>query len=260
MRQWIPFFGICSLFLGCDDPDEIEPSVGFGRISLSSTPSSARGFAAYRRFWTPGDDCPADLAVGDNCAYSHCAYSVDDVPPAQSAGDITISGGLQDVVFTSQTAGGYEEFEAETALFEGGESLTFEVAGDGEIEPATQTIPAPRHIAVTAPVLEELTEIDLTQELRVTWAPLSAGNVLVSASVTQTDEQSVRAIAFYCQFEGWRGTGTLAAADLKRLPSTADAGVGELWVGTQSRGYSRTGRWEHTFALSAYASANVTFR
>ncbi|HEY8943742.1 MAG TPA: hypothetical protein VIM73_05745 [Polyangiaceae bacterium] len=260
MKRFLVFPMLFALgALGCDD-SESEPLVGFGRVSLATTPTQASGFVAYRKFWSPGPGCPQDVAVGDNCALSNCAYSLDDVTPPESAGRVRIQGALQEVEFNPESSGEYPDFEAEGPLFEGGEMIRFEVDGDGEIEPATSTLEAPPLVSVTAPVLAEVTEIDRSEDLEVRWASLAQGDVLISASVVLEDEQNRRAVALYCEFPAYLGSATLPAKDLAKLPSNLDGGEGELWVGMQSYAYARTGRWDHSFSLSAYEAAPVTFR
>lgn len=260
MRCGLASLGLLTLAVfGCEGVDS-EPVVGSGMISLVSTRTAARGGASYRRFWAGGSNCPRDLSVGDNCAYSNCAYNLDDIPALQSAGAIQIDGGLHELLLTPSADGGYLGFMEEGPLFEGNEAIHFEVAGEGEIEAAAGTVVAPRFVELSEPEFTEITEIDRAEDLSIRWVPLSDANVVVSASVLLTDGRNLRTVSFYCSFSGWLGAASLASQELQRLPATTDGGEGTFWVGTQATGFDRKGGWEHVFSLTAYDTANVTFR
>lgn len=258
--------GVAAFFLlamgtfGCDD--EPPPTiVGVGRIWARSTPTSSVVEADYREIQDWSTSCPPTQWIA-GCAYSNCSYSLSDVAPAHSAGTILVSGGLEDLAIEPLEDGMYR-VEREEPLFEGGEKITFDVAGEGGIPEASLSLFAPPRLTITEPLLAEIEEpvvIDRSESLTVSWESVDDAEVRVSVLLNRSDEDAgkVHDIVLSCWFDASKGVGVVPKDGLKMIPATGESETATLWVGTESKGLTQSGRWEHWVAVSSYESGPAT--
>ena len=279
-NHWPTALSILGLALGlpaCDEGMESgEPVVGVGQVWAYSTRTEGVISASYRSLLGKTiATCPPSVAVSDNCIFSSCRFSRDALPVPVSAGVIGLSG-LDAAVLLEPRAEPvdgtrYVTEERGEPLFQGGETVRFEVAGAGEVPAANGAVTAPEFLTVTAPVLpepkaeteeeeseEEESELSVlvnrTKAFKVAWTPLSTtGGLLVNATLSARQEQDDEVVDYQysCRADGSTGEITLSPDVLKHLPVSSELSeVPRLYVGRDAitRVY---GAWEHLFAVSA---------
>lgn len=152
-----------------------------------------------------------------------------------SAGSVTIGGArLAGITLTPGADGKYPPY-SQTGVdgWSGGETITFAARG-GEVLPFTGTVVAPASgIVLTAPVFAPpaKVEVDRTKPLALAWTGGGAGKISVSSAARTADGGSASIV---CQFDSSKGTGTIPAAMVGKLP------LGDGVIGTSVSSLSQT--------------------
>ena len=160
--------------------------------------------------------------------------------------------------------------ERDLALWSGGEDLTFDVEGDGEIGAANVTVLAPPRLEILAPTFGESEEplaLDRAEELEVSWHTIPEGRVMVFVGVTQhfPERGEQRDLSLSCWFDGFSSSGKIPGgkdglAALPQVLELSDEVDARIWVSTDARSALNTGKWRQEFGVSSYQEAKVTLQ
>jgi hypothetical protein len=250
MRGFIPFGVIAAVIGGCGDGSDpgAGGSGGGGGSADAEAPRQRGSIAISSEVYasTLGDEARWDLQISygelyegpiaancfperiDNCVVLDCPESLRIAPQygEMSAGTVTVSGGAQPV--TVAPDGGYYGITGsnEEGLYAPGETITVDIAGDGDIPAHTLTATAPPAITIIAPDVgppEPLTSrvtIDLSQDLLVEWTNGSTGTV--RAGLGAHDAYGERRTSVACTADASAGQMTIPSGILSRVMRTGN--------------------------------------
>ena len=133
---------------------------------------------------------------------------VDLVP--NDAGDLTISGGTQDLLLTPAYPN-YAHATAELAVFTGGETITFTAEG-GKLPGFAGSVIAPTHPIISAPkaIVGQKLQYDPTQDLELVWEGQGVGRLLVRLSGPQN--LPAPQVNIHCSFPVTAGKAVIPAS------------------------------------------------
>jgi hypothetical protein len=162
---------------------------------------------------------PMDAGVGD-------AGMGDASPPTiPHAGQISVSGGMVDLMVTPGMDGTYPPATGTGQLYAGGETLNVTAAGD-EVPAFAQSVTAPNTVTVSSPSVASGTiSVDRSAELSVTWTDGTAGEVTVRLTGFETTMAGgSRTVSLACTFDAASGSGTIPPTTLGDLPGSGATG------------------------------------
>jgi hypothetical protein len=240
----------------------------YGTVTVSytdlGTVKSLSAVAQFTKFTTTATPIPStcQTVVDGDCTSYVCGPAVATDAGASSftlasAGVVTIGGArLTGITLTPGADGKYPAFSQTGADgWSGGETITFAARG-GEVLPFTGTVVAPASgIVLTAPVFAPpaKVEVDRTKPLALAWTGGGAGKLAVSSAAKTADGGSVSIV---CQFDASKGSGTVPAAIVGKLPpgdGVIGTSVSNLSQTTAGSSQSPTG----TFTINLQATSAV---
>ncbi len=220
--------------------------VGFVSVYSDRETDSARASAAFLR---NGSAFLCTEITEGACTFFDCAARPNPdggVGTPASAGAIAITGGSQAVALGVASDGYYDPVVIGAKLFAGGETLTVNAPGAGEVPAFAASLTAPKVAIVTAPALPSGDLIvDRSQDLTVSWS----NAITETVRVTLGGERQLP-IEVECRFPGSGGTGVVPASLLARLP----AGGGFFEILTRTEEQTQAGSWTIEFRAGVYAT------
>ena len=167
---------------------------------------------------------------------------------AVAAGRITATVGGREVTITPTAAGAYPPpANNDSPLFQGGETVSFQVEGRGDVPSHSASVVAPAAVVLSAPDPTKPIVIDRANDLLFTWTGGKDGDLLFATGAQLSDGSLV---SLTCMFPGAAGTATLPSATLERLPSGNGAtSIAYFWV--IGRTEIDAGPWHTAFSALA---------
>jgi hypothetical protein len=170
----------------------------------------------------PGQRCA--VTTTGPCRVIDCRPGDGGAPPhGVSAGTVTLTKGSATLLTIAPDAAGvYPAASQTTGLFAAGDSVILEAAG-GDLPSFSETFTAPPLVTVISPVPDDAgaTVVSRNADLAVTWQPVSGG---VTVSLVQTPPGAIdvsSAFRTLCEFDGSTGAGTVPAAVVGQLETSA---------------------------------------
>ncbi len=215
---------------GGHDPADF---LGFGSVGVYSydyvagtTPVRTSGaWAAYGLTGTGSNTCT--VTDHGRCKVYDCPITTTQPPPPTyvPAGTISIGGGQRAITLTPALAEYPSESDTMNTLFAGGETLTFDVAGEGDVPPHQASLIAPSPVTVagfgTTPA-----QVDRSAPYGIAWSGGSAGDVHVALSATESSGgQPFRSVSAQCDFDAAAGSGAIPTDALALFPATSPPDV-----------------------------------
>lgn len=206
--------------------------------------------------------CASVIRVGRCAASSSCGAppSGDTAPSPDTAGVITISGGLVPMVLRPDSWPTPYFFDQPGQRgWTGGETLTFAATG-GSISPFAGQVSGPAIAIVNAPALSQndpqsglplrTLTVDRSRDLSFRWGATSPATLSVAFSSSAM--QGMWPVAsLSCEFDATSGEGTIPSSLLAMLP----AGQGVVAVGTFNSTVVSVGDWAITLGAQSGATA-----
>lgn len=262
MRGLIPLLAI----LGCGGSSGNSPGDGsagndgsaggdaslptkFGSVFIQSYTAmqppgtTIHGGSAAATFLTTAGPCTRSMM--GMCEIDSCSGGSG---TAASAGTVTISGAMQPISMMPGTDHTYTALSTQTALFAGGDNLTFAASG-ADVPAFSQMLTAPGRVTITAPVKPSGGTLTVmrAQDLTVSWSGGgSTGEVLVALL---PGSATSGAMTLYCRFPASSGQGSVPALALQHL----QGGAGAFAMASISDGGTTAGDW--AVRLEAYVNA-----
>lgn len=234
---------------GSDDVTGGDDVVKTGRVFLRHRPTQDDGvrtdFAASFKVFDTSRDCTTTQE--GSCTVRDCASRGGDrMPELKSAGEITVTGGLQDFSETQDTQetgveGFYRGFElgktwdgSQTLEISGGGAETDVPSFTGELEPAGQ-------ITLTEPSFPNIEErealtVDTSEGLTVEWKTNDVDRGLVLGTLSSTEDPT---LTLTCKWNATSGSGDIPSSLLSEMP----AGQGEYRFYGGDRKTLSSGHW-----------------
>jgi hypothetical protein len=197
-------------------PDELTTS--FVSARSTSAPLFETGLLyAHLAEYDPEPFIKETETVG-NCRITTTTDAGDDptAPVFADFGPIALLGGSLPAEIEFVTGGGYAPFQVESALWTGGETLTFSAPG-AAIPGFDVDVTAPSQVEITSPTLvigADLT-VDRANDLAITWTGASAGWLLVR--FTDTSEGDGPWLDVSCTFDPSAASGVVPSSVLGRI-------------------------------------------
>lgn len=214
-----------------------------GIVAVGSGPQHAtdqHGYKALAGFSTAPDGSPGaftEATVGPCVVRRYTTLPVKGAPIKQSAGTITIDGGVHTLSLSPDGNGKYAELDSSTEdLFSGGETITIKAAGD--VVPAFSfSMIAPSGVDLTQPAEppnKGPLPVDRTADLTFSWSGGGSGDVIA----VLTDPSATRVT---CTFASAPGKGTIPKA---ALASLAANGLGTFAIQAATTQEQTLGEWQ----------------
>ena len=213
-----------------EDVEVPPPPEGLLRVSYFAVDSYS-GFGGANSVATGGlyDEVPSPLITTTEemgaCTVRTTTFlgteGVDLVP--KDAGDMTISGGTQDLVLEPAYPS-YAAATADVAIFMGGETITFSTEG-GKLPAFAGSVVAPTHPIISSPkaIVGQKLQYDPTQDLEIVWEGSGVGELRVRLSGPQN--LPAPQVSVHCSFPVGAGKAAIPAAALAKI---TEKGTGTL--------------------------------
>lgn len=237
-----------------------EEYLGYGAVGVFSYDYTLNGmplqqsgaYASYGLNGTARSTCMT-TQVGDCTVYA-CDPSNGQMPTALSAGVATVSGGQWNVTLTPSGTEYQTVTNTNQALFAGGETLAFDVVGEGQVPPHQGTVVAPHPVTVSGFSSADSLTHDRSTPFTVNWSGGGAGTVNVAIGYSEiSGGEVVKSYSIQCYFDPTAGTGTIPAEALSMVPATAPQSSAGLSVGVASTTNVEAGDFLVTFLASTLA-------
>jgi hypothetical protein len=154
----------------------------------------------------PGQRCHTQKV--DGCFVIDCGDSLGALPPGVNAGKVTLANGAT-VIHTlspDPDTGTYPSVNTDGAKWATGDTVTLAASGS-EVPAFSENLTAPAAVGVGGDA-GALTDIDIANDLVVTWSPFNGG-VSVTASQVPPNEPVYKSRRFLCEVDGALGTFTV---------------------------------------------------
>ncbi len=260
----------------CDAASSNNPQpTRYGSISVTSASDGITPFAPRAFFYKYASSTSAACDEYQNngtCRVWQCdssVYSNSQQVTVLSAGAVGVSGAKQALDLTQDSTGSYglPGFDG-APLWDGGETLTANVAGSTDYPATTLSVQAPAPLVVTAPeVPTDAWTIDTKTDFSVTWKPNGANYVFLAITVETPALQADGTMGsnytpgLDCAFAGASGQGTVPASYLQLLPKPPELVAHALDVLTFSTDEQRIGDSDTELRANWLAlSAQPTFQ
>jgi hypothetical protein len=223
---------------GSGDSGSVAGSgTGFVRVTQTvygSAPMAVQTFSTNAFFGPDSTAVNCHKRKSGPCTVSTCMRSDAGMPGGTppSAGDITISGGMQPITMTTNANGIYNGHNYNMALlFNAGDQLTFAAAGNPASIPAFHgRVTAPAAVQVTTvegtawPDPHTAIQITLSQGFTTEWSGANGGDVIIGLSA------NAGVVSATCSFAASSNMGKVPASALTDFP----AGFGTLVVNSSA--------------------------
>ncbi len=234
---------------GSGDP----PPGGEGAVSVYSygPPKDALTIAAgFHRYSGARPVCTSEELGA--CTVRTCE-NVETPGPAATTGAIAVTVGARTVTIKPTGAGTYAPpIDNTPALFQGGETVGFEVQAFGDVPAHGGSVTAPSPVVLTAPDSTKPVTASRAQDFALAWSGGTIGEVLFVTGVQQPDGSVV---ALTCRLPADAGQASIPASTLAKLPASGGPTPTFLWV--MSRTEIDSGDWHTAFsALAEVLSPN----
>jgi hypothetical protein len=232
------------------------PPLRVASITATSGPGASYQVSASFAAYADRDDGCTRMTAG-SCALSDCP-----LPPkpfdAVEAGTITVSTGTATATLTPDGAGRYDTATGSTALFAGGDTVTFAASGStmGGVRMFMDTLTAPSTTTLTSPAVSAPSgsfTLPDTGGIDLAWTPV--GGSALSAQLGVSDAGAGRLRAARCTFDASLGSATVPDAALAFLGRGSMA-VYSLWTET-SKESGAGGGWNVTLTARAPVGVSV---
>jgi hypothetical protein len=214
-------------------------------------------FAGYFPAVAPPAASPCTSRSEGECTFTRCTIAPSTDPgvepiPSLDAGAITVTGANRSIALTHDGMNYTFESSSSEGLYEGGESLTFAVAGS-DLLPAVQgTLVAPDPVSVTSPDVSAPFTIDRSNDFTLSWSEGTNGQVAMYLSTSRSENgQVVESSSVRCSVPLTDNQLVVPASLLADMLPTGPTDYGSLNIETLSESVVVEGTTQTTFRATS---------